>query len=217
MKYIALATILIFAWVSDCMAQSKPTDNCFFADDGFATTAGEKVQIAEIAQQAALQLQQCGTAKGCVQVPVALGAPVQIYRRQGEWTCGYVFGQNGAGPAWIRTAALRVVPYDEQPPLNAWMGIWTGGEDRVLIRAGSAPGTLQLEGSARWRGKYATHFCDTKGSASPKGNHLHFVEGGADSCTIDLTLLSRYILASDNQSCGGMNVRFEGIWKRTRP
>lgn len=217
MKYILLATALLFARMPGCLAQSNPTENCVFAFSGFATTPGEKVKIAEIAQRAAVQLQQCGSAKGCVQAPVAWGSPVQIYRQQGEWTCGYVSSRDGAGPGWIRTAALRVVPYDEQPPLSAWVGTWAGGEDRVLIRTGSEPGTLHLVGSANWHGKYTKHFGDTKGSASPIGNHLHFVEDGTDSCTIDMTLLNRYILASDNQACGGMNVRFEGIWKRAGP
>jgi hypothetical protein len=216
MKYVVLATLLIFARMRDCVAQSRPTENCVFAYNGFATTPGEKVQIAKIAQRAAVQLEGCDP-KGCIRAPVAWGTPVQIYRQQGEWTCGYVSAGDGAGPAWIRTAALRVVPYDEQPPPSAWVGTWVGGEDRVLIRAGREPGTLHLVGSAKWHGKYTTHFGDAKGNAAPIGNHLHFVEGGTDSCTIDLTLLNRYILASDNQACGGMNVRFQGIWKRTDP
>jgi hypothetical protein len=57
---------------------------------------------------------------------------------------------------------------------------------------------------------------DTKGNAIPSGNHLHFVEDGPNSCTIDLTLLGKFILASDNQLCGGMNARFQGFWKRAR-
>lgn len=216
MKYIVLTTLLILGGLADCTAQSKPTEPCLFSYDGFATTPGQKVQIAEVAQRAAVQLEACGP-KGCIQAPVASGTPVQVYRRQGEWTCGYVSGRDGAGPAWIRSDALRIMPYDEHPPLSAWVGKWTGGEDRVLIRKASTPGTLQLVGSAIWHGRSTTHFGDTRGSASPVGNHLHFVEDRPDSCTIDMTLLNRYILASDNQACGGMNVHFQGIWKRVGP
>jgi len=175
---------------------------------------GQKVQIAKVAKQAAVQLEVCGSPKGCVEAPVALGTPVEIYRRQGGWTCGYISGHDGAGPAWIRSEALSVLPYDGNPSLRAWLGTWTGGEDRVRIRAGSVAGTVRLEGSAMWSGKYTAHFGDTKGSASPEGNHLHFVENGPDSCSIEMTLLGRYIIASDNQACGGLNARFQGIWKR---
>jgi hypothetical protein len=217
MKSILVAVVLILSGVADCGGQSKPTEDCAFAYDGFATTPGQKVQIAEVVQRAAVQLEVCGSPKGCVEAPAAWGTPVQIYRQQGEWTCGYVSGRDGAGSAWIRSDALRVVRYDEHPSLRAWVGTWTGGEDRARIRTGSVAGTLQLVGSAEWHGKYTAHFGDTKGSASPVGNHLHFVESGPDSCTIDMTLLNRYILVSDNQACGGLNARFQGIWKRTSP
>ena len=47
--------------------------------------------------------------------------------------------------------------------------------------------------------------------ASPGGNHLHLED---DSCKIDLALIGKYILANDNNMCGGMNVRFWSVWKR---
>ena len=31
-----------------------------------------------------------------------------------------------------------------------------------------------------------------------------------------VALIGKYILANDNNMCGGMNVRFWGIWKRAR-
>jgi hypothetical protein len=75
---------------------------------------------------------------------------------------------------------------------------------------------LHLVGDAVWNGARGNaHFGDTKGDASPVGNRLHFVQNGPDNCTIDMTLLERYILASDNGLCGALNARFQGIWKRT--
>jgi len=217
MKFIVLAIVMVLSGSPICEAQTRPREDCAFADAGFAVTAGQRVEIAEVARRGAVQLEACGSPKGCVEAPAALGTPVQIYREQGGWTCGYVSGHGGAGPAWIRSDALRVVPYEEHPPLTAWAGEWTGGEDRVEIRRGSERGTLYLTGSAQWRGRSTAHSGDMKGSASPAGDHLHFVEDGPGSCTIDMTLLGRYILASDNQACGGLNARFQGIWKRTSP
>jgi hypothetical protein len=218
MKAIALAIMLILpgGWV--CCAQGKPTGDCSFPYAGFATAPGQRVQIAEVATRAAVELEECGSEKGCVVSPAAWGTPVLIYREQGSWTCGYFSGRDGAGPAWIRSDALRVVPYDTRPPLNAWVGTWTGGEDRVLILVGSMPGTLHLVGKAEWHGQGSgAHFGDTEGGASPVGNRLHFVQNGPNSCTIDMTLLNRYILASDNGLCGALNARFQGIWKHIGP
>jgi hypothetical protein len=35
-----------------------------------------------------------------------------------------------------------------------------------------------------------------------------------DSCVVDMTLIGTYIVARDNGKCGGMNVRFGGIWQK---
>jgi hypothetical protein len=218
MKSIVLAILLILPGASVCGAQEKPTGRCSVPDAGFATMPGQRVHIAEVATRTAVELEECGAEKGCIVSSAAWGTPVLIYRELGGWACGYFSGREGAGPAWIRSDALRVVPYDTRPPLNSWEGTWTGGEDRVLISSGSMPGTLHLVGRAEWHGMgNDAHFGDTEGYASPVGNHLHFVQNGPNSCTIDMTLLNRYILASDNGSCGALNARFQGIWKRTAP
>jgi hypothetical protein len=215
MKSIALPFILIFVWLPLCGAQNKPTEACRFPYDGWATPPGQKLLIAEVAQRATL-LAFCESKKGCAASSAAPGAPVLIYRDSGDWTCGY-FSAYG-GPAWILKEELRIVPYNPQPPLKAWEGIWVGGEDRVSIRAEEKPGMLRLEGSAQWHGAGGNeHFGDIKGAATPDDNRLHFAESGPDSCIIDMTLLGRYIVASDNGHCGGLNARFQGIWKRTGP
>jgi hypothetical protein len=126
MESIALAIALILPGPSVCGAQGKPAGDCSFPDAGFATTPGQKPLIAEVVARDALELEECGSEKGCITSPAALGTPVLIYREQGEWTCGYFSGREGAGPAWIRSDALRVVPYDARPPLNAWVGTWIG-------------------------------------------------------------------------------------------
>jgi hypothetical protein len=215
MKFILRSFVLILVSVPVCGAEIKPTEACRFPDDGWATPPGQKLLIAEVAKRAT-ELAFCESEKGCVAYSAAPGTPVLIYRESGDWTCGY-FWANG-GPGWIRRDELHVVSYNPQPPLKAWEGIWTGGEDRVSIRAGEEPGTLRLKGSAQWHGGSGNvHFGGTNGTATPDGNRMHFAESGPDGCIIDMTLLGRYIVASDNDHCGGMNVRFEGIWKRTGP
>jgi len=218
MKFMALAIVLILAGAPVCSAQHKPAAGCNFPYDGFAITPGQAEQIAEVTAPAALSLELCGSTSECAASRAALGAPVWIIRQQGGWTCGYYSSRSGSGTAWIRSDALRMAPYDAHPPLKAWIGTWAGGEDRVLIRAGRAPGTLHLAGKAVWHGRMDNvHFGDMDGDAAPTDNHLHFVQHEPNSCTIDMTLLGRYILASDNQLCGALNARFQGIWERTSP
>ncbi len=218
LKSVVLTVVLIFTGTLACHAQDKPAAACNFPYDGFATSSHQQPQIAEFTIGTALNLELCGSSSGCAASRTAIATPVWILRKQGAWTCGYYSGRSGAGTTWIRSDALRAVSYDAHPPLKAWIGTWTGGEDRVVIRSAGAPGMLHLAGNAVWRGRENdVHFGDMKGDASPAGNHLHFVEHGPDSCTIDLTLLNRYILASDNQLCGALNARFQGVWKRIGP
>jgi hypothetical protein len=73
--------------------------------------------------------------------------------------------------------------------------------------------TLRIEGHAWWLGaRGVSHSGSIKARAVPSGNRLHFVES---TCTLDLALVGKYIVADDNEQCGGANVRFWGIWRRS--
>jgi hypothetical protein len=192
-------------------AQTKPTEACTFV--GFASDAQKQPNLAEVKTKTpALMWMACDSAKGCFSVKLDPGSPVLIYRNDGAWTCGYGVDRHGAGPAWFRSGDLRPLEFTAAPAMAAWYGVWKGGEDRVTIAAGRNAGELRVAGNAIWQGaKGNEHFGEVAGSAAPGGNRLHVVDGG---CAIDLTLAGKYILADDNQGCGGMNVRFAGIWKR---
>src|ERR1017187_1695902 len=85
------------------------------------------------------------------------------------------------------------------PPLNAWLGTWGNGKDRIRIQPSKSAGKLDLQGEASWHGHGdVVHTGDFAGEAMPAGNRLHFVEEGANSCTVDLTLIGKYIVANDN-------------------
>jgi hypothetical protein len=210
MQRALFCLLLVFAMAAT--AQSRPTGACRFRD--FATGPQENPQIAVVKTAGpAATWSDCESPKGCAALHAESGSPVEIYSTEGEWTCGYSADRHGAGPEWFRSADLRLVQYDRNPPLTAWAGTWRGGEDRVVLT--TAKGALHLEGDAIWNGRAGvSHFGDVKGEANPVGNHLHFVEGDEGSCTIDMTLMGRFILASDNQRCGALNARFRGFWKR---
>lgn len=189
-------------------AQERPQKACGF--DGFSA-GGKLAQVT----RATVGYYGCATAKDCMPSKLAAGDVVAPYHTDGGWTCAYLQQNKGAGPGWVKTSDIRDVPVDPAPPLGAWVGTWANGRARIRIAASKTEGNLHLTGEADWHGgSGVVHTGDFEGDASPQGNHLHFVEAGADSCTVDLTSIGRYIVANDNGSCGGMNVRFWGIWKR---
>jgi hypothetical protein len=203
--------ILLLSISVSASAQTKPTEACPFV--GFESGSQKKPNLAEVnTKTLALTWTACDSSKGCFSLKVDPGSPVLIYRNNGEWTCGYGVDRHGAGPAWFRTKDLRPLEFTTDPPIEAWYGVWKDGGDRVAISASKNAGELRLVGNAIWQGANGNeHFGDAKGKAVPSGNRLHIVDGG---CVIDLTLAGKYILADDNQGCGGMNVSFSGFWKR---
>jgi hypothetical protein len=143
---------------------------------------------------------------------IKTGDSVVVTRMEGDWTCGYLTSRKGAGPGWVRSSDIRLVNFDPTPPLAAWAGTWVQGENRIRIQSSKIPGKLGLEGEASWHGfGDNVHSGEFSGDAIPARNQLHIED---DSCKIDLALMGKYILANDNNSCGGMNVRFWGVWKR---
>jgi hypothetical protein len=207
-RYISILLLSISVSAS---TQTKPTEACNFV--GFQSGSQKEPSLAEVNTKTPAQTwMACDSSKGCISLKLDPGSPVLIYANNGEWTCGYGVDRHGAAPAWFRTRDLRPLAFTEAPPIEAWYGVWRSGGDRMVISASKNAGELHLVGNAIWQGANRNeHFGDARGNAIPSGNRLHIVDGG---CVIDLTLAGKYILADDNQGCGGMNVRFSGIWKR---
>ena len=207
------AAALLVIVVSWSAAQDRPKTLCGF--DGFSANP----ILAEVATaKPAVGYFGCGSGQNCLSTKLAPGDTVVVYQAEGDWTCGYLTQSKGAGPGWVRSNDIRPVSFDAAPPLDAWRGTWANGEDRIRIQTAKAPGKVELKGEAVWHGrtKDAVNTGDFEGDAAPVGNHLHFVESGTDSCTVDLTLIGKYLVANDNNLCGGENVRFWGVWKRAR-
>ncbi len=189
-------------------AQERPQKLCSF--DGFSADP----KLAEVTK-ATVGYFGCTLGKDCLPMKLGLGEVVIPHYTDGDWTCAHIEQPAGSGPGWVRSRDIREIRADAAPPLDAWLGMWVNGRDRMVIVRSKVSGELHLEGSAEWRGVGAVvHTGNFEGEATPAGNHLHFVEGNADSCTIDLTLIATYLVANDNDKCGGMNVRFWGVWKR---
>ena len=204
-RFFLLATL---AAVSNGAPQDRPTSPCPF--DGF----GNKDKLGIIARRSTGYF-GCSPDGKCLPTALAAGDPLLVYRSEGNWTCGYLSQRKGAGPAWVPSKDIAPVAIDPAPPLAAWQGTWANGKDRIRIRGAESPKLLHLEGEATWHGNGdVVHEGSFAGDATLAGNHLHFV-ASPSSCTVDLTLAGKYLIADDNSQCGGMNVRFWGIWTRS--
>lgn len=200
MKLIAALFLAIAA-----AAQQVPKSACDF--DGFDVNS----QLAEV-KVTTTAYYGCGTGK-CLPMTLKLDDPVVVNRAEGSWTCGYLIAPDGSAQGWIHSSQLRGLTIDPNPPSEAWIGTWIQDENHITIR--NSHGKLAIDGEAYWFGPYHNgHIGEISGEVEVAGNHLHYEDG---ICKVDLALLAKYLLANDNNMCGGANVRFWGVWRRSPP
>jgi len=99
-----------------------------------------------------------------------------------------------------------------RPALSSWVGVWKYGRKSLDIRRDSKSGFLKVKGYAIWEGVRANvHVGGVEAVAQPQGNKLVLVE---EECQVSLKLVGDYVVASDNSGCGGVNVRFDGVFRK---
>ena len=102
------------------------------------------------------------------------------------------------------------------PPLARWLGAWEYAGQSLDIRRGAKPGTLAVSGQAFWRGVGDNvHVGEVEFEAAPAGNVLR-LEENEDLCSVTLRLVGDLLVVSDNLKCGGLNVTFNGVYRRKK-
>jgi hypothetical protein len=204
---VRCALALWLATTSVAAGQQVPTSLCEF--DGFDVRS----QLAE-AKIATTSFYGCTAGKNCLPSTLKPGDPLVVNRTEGDWTCGYLVARKGSAQGWVRSGDIRLIAFDPNPPLDAWLGEWRQGKNHISMLPSKTAGKLALEGEAYWIGtNHNEHSGEISGEASPVGNQLRYSEGEGEGCKVDFALWGKYLLANDNNMCGGLNVRFWGVWK----
>ena len=112
-----------------------------------------------------------------------------------------------------------------------WLGTWQGNPEQILTIE-QAEDILDITGTASWgmsdpqrveRG--GINVGEFVASARPKKGRMAFTvdyvdgqtlsyDADSDSCSVRLWLAGEFLVASDNDLCGGMNVTFTGFYTR---
>lgn len=143
------------------------------------------------------------------------GNQVLVSRRYGSWICSWyqpLKGHETVG--WLPVDSLAISDHPASPPLEKWVGRWKYYDQSLDIVRDRKSGTLRVKGDAIWRGLGDNvHVGSVAARSLPQGNQLILVE---EECRVTLKLVGDYIVASDNSECGGMNVRFNGVYRKGR-
>jgi hypothetical protein len=151
-------------------------------------------------------------------------------------------GFTGGAPAfrstrgWLPRSAVAPVPTPvpgATPP--SWIGSWRNGTDSIEIKR-AANGRLEISGTATWGGDDPKRVAaggvnvgDFDTSVPPPGGMVTFspnLDGdGApatldppldgDACALRMWLLDPYLVVADNARCGGANVTFSNLYRRS--
>ena len=146
---------------------------------------------------------------------VIAGDALIVSRTFGEYMCAWFQPARGYETVgWIRADQLEVSETDANPPAARWLGEWTLYEDSLKIKRGSKAGELHVEGSAIWHGLGDNvHVGEINDAAAPRGNTLTLED---DTCKLTLRLVGDFLVADDNGECGGVNVTFDGVYRKKR-
>jgi hypothetical protein len=143
------------------------------------------------------------------------GDALVVSRTFGEYVCAWFQPARGYETVgWIRADQLELSETDANPPAARWLGEWELHENGLTIRRGAKAGELRVEGSATWHGVGDNvHVGEVNASAAPDGDALALED---DICKLTLRLVGDFLLADDNGDCGGVNVTFDGLYRKKK-
>lgn len=143
------------------------------------------------------------------------GNQVLISRTYGSWICSWYQPLKGSETVgWLPRDSLVISEPPARPTWEKWIGRWKYYDQSLNIRRDSKPESLAVKGDAIWRGTGDNvHVGSVEARSSPHGNELILIE---EECLVTLKLVGDYLVARDNSECGGMNVRFNGVYRKGR-
>lgn len=196
-----------------------PAEHCVTYDDRYSAAPLYRVRPAAGSQSLFRRPMICTFGHGCrdavVQDVRADDVLLASAPRDG-FRCAYLGTPQGSLVAGF-IADSMIEPVPETPDVDAAFlrGRWNGfgGAAHVTFTADGA--TLRITGEATWRGFTTINIGAIDAPVVIEPGRFTAHEPIAD-CTVTGTRRGPYLVLRDNSQCGGMNVRFSGIFTRQR-
>ena len=139
----------------------------------------------------------------------------------GDYTCVYFPNKVGGSAGYVRRDEMSALPAPKAPGVADWKGRWKDGDNTIDLKP--AGKNLYGKGEAYWPSANpdpkerpgGPHTGSFEGVATPGSGAVIFSEGEMpEACTVRLKRVGRFLLASDNRQCGGVNVSFTGVYSK---
>lgn len=174
---------------------------------------------------------------------VVAGDTVIVSGGTGDFVCAHYVAPRKRGDAslpevvrsgWLNAAELTMAPAAAPTDVTLpdfWPGVWRRVEAQIVIKAGATPGMLALQADATFGAldpervkRGGVNIGEFAGEARSAGAALDFAvteaglvaiaRGADDACKVWLRRVGPWLLADDNNMCGGANVSFRGLYSR---
>jgi hypothetical protein len=144
---------------------------------------------------------------------------VIISRKFADFACVWFQPQKGSETVgWIKAANLKSIETNFKPAETDWLGKWSFYGNSIVLSKSRTPGMFDIKGDATWRGLGDNvHIGELDDKAKPSENTLNLGAEERDeyACKVAMQLVGKYLIVADNLNCGGANVTFSGVYRRS--
>ena len=163
----------------------------------------------------------CPTSEKCREKSyIVPGNEVIVSRVYKSFACSWYIPAKGIGTTgWIPLADLEISEVNKKPPIRSWLGDWEFADNSISFTENKLAGYLNVTGEAYWHGLGDNvHIGELDGREMPVGNIINFGSADTDeyACKATIRLIGNFLVVDDNSNCGGMNVRFNGVYRRKK-
>nr|WP_219853121.1 hypothetical protein [Stutzerimonas stutzeri] len=198
--------------------------------NGFFPAFAGQVQPAEVVAGTDSRVHFRDDALGCPEDESCIrkaylvdGDKLLVGKHSDGWACVWYFGEKREFVGWLPARNLEIDTASTPPAAQDWIGRWlpTAGGNSIVISRASASGSLALVGEAIWQGgvnsygEPVVHVGAFEGQAQPSGDLLRIAEGAEEyACRVTLQYVAANLVVTDNSRCGGLNVRFDDVYRK---
>jgi hypothetical protein len=171
------------------------------------------------------------------------GDPLVVTGTRGDFACATFTGpapKTISTSGWLPRAALVIAAPAaggaQAGAVGDWLGDWRSGPEQHIRITRTPDDRITLDGEATWGGRDpdrvkrgAVNTGDFVATVAIAGGHLAFLVGDQGTplpydqqrakdeslCGLKFWRLGPYLVVADNLQCGGNNVTFTGIYRRT--
>jgi hypothetical protein len=223
------ASFVFFGTTLLSLSSAAQTSDAEMCRNGLFPREQDSLQIAKVAGTPPERLYFSDDHDGCPgkgaqcrkKAYVLPGDELLLGKVSGDWTCAWYQGKARETVGWVPNKNLVI-----QPPEASgidWLGTWKAYNHPGYINIASKDGVVYVQANTRWTGaklpdgSRVEHLGDMAGELRIDKHRARF--GGAwDAagweCAAQFTRVGRFLVVHDNAQCGGVNVRFDGVYTR---